>query len=121
MSAPLRLAELHALRRALAEQRKALRAGAFAELSEISKRIGLLCDRLEQEPSGHSSVERALLSTVKAEAVDFLRELGAMLAGAKEAEALLLAHIRARETRTYDRAGITRSLAAEAASLNTRR
>jgi hypothetical protein len=120
MSAPARLPDLRGLARTLDAQDRALARGNLAGLPDIVTRISGLCDRLERHATPPTPAEVTLAGQLRQRADRGLRSIAAVLAGLRDAQALLEAARGTRTDATYGPRGQRQSMADEVGRLARR-
>lgn len=97
--------DLRGLHRALDDQDKAFASGDLVALPRIAERVSGLCDRIEErtQTAGQTEQEQARLLRDRAERS--LRSIDAILAGHRDAQALLDSVRNPKPDATYDAEG----------------
>jgi hypothetical protein len=112
MSARLaRLPDLRGLSRTLDAQDRALRRGDLAGLPDLVARLSGLCDRLDRHEAPPSPAEATLAQELRGRAQRSLHNIAAVLAGLRDAQALIDSARTARPDATYGPRGQRLSLA----------
>jgi hypothetical protein len=117
---PTRLPDLRGLARTLDAQDRALGRGDLAVLPDLVTRISGLCDRLDRHDTPPTSAEAILAGELRQRADRGLRSIAAVLAGLRDAQALLEVARNARTDATYGPRGQRLTMADQAGRLERR-
>lgn len=117
-----RAAELKGLLRLLGAQDDALRRGDLTALGPLAARLAAHCDRIEAGRAGAATdpAERQLAQDLNRQARSSLRHVGAVLAGWRDALALIEAARRPRTDQVYGPGGERSLLSPPAGRLERR-